>query len=298
MLRMPIATMVLVTALAGAYPVGAQLTTGDGLLVTPQWLVQHQHDKNLVILQVGPDAGYRKEHIAGARFVRLNQISTPFQAGTLSLEMPPEATLRAALEQLGISDRSRIVVVFDSGWVTPSARVFLTLGYAGLSDQAVYLDGGLTGWRKAGLPLSADSVVVAPGHLTRPFVKAVIVDHDYVAAVSKNARARLLDARSPESFVHAAGGQESPGHIPGAANVPWGTLFDQSTDKLLDKATLEQKFRTAGVQPGDTVVGYCHVGQYATAMLLAARVLGHPVHLYDGSFQDWTMRKLPTEGGQ
>ena len=298
MLRMPIPSMILVAALAGAYPAGAQLTTGDGLLVSTQWLAQHQHDKDLVILQVGPEPGYRKEHIAGSRFVKLSSISTPFQAGTLSLEMPPEAELRTTLEQLGISDRSRVVVVFDSGWVTPSSRVFLTLGYAGLSDRAVYLDGGLTAWRKEGLPLTADTAAVAAGHLTRPFVKAVIVDHDYVAVVGKNAHARLLDARSPESFVHAAGGQESPGHIPGAANVPWGTLFDQSTDKLLSKAELEQKFRAAGVQPGDTIVGYCHVGQYATAMLLAARVLGHPVHLYDGSFQDWTMRKLPTEGGQ
>jgi thiosulfate/3-mercaptopyruvate sulfurtransferase len=295
---MPVPSIVLVAALVGAYPAGAQLTTGDGLLVSTQWLSQHQHDKDLVILQVGPEPGYRKEHIASSRFVRLKDISTPFQAGSLSLEMPPDATLRTTLEQLGISDRSRVVVVFDSGWVTPSARVFLTLGYAGLSDRAVYLDGGLTEWRKAGLPLTADTVAVAAGHLTRPFVKAVIVDHDYVAAVGKNTHARLLDARSPESFVHAAGGQESPGHIPGAASVPWGTLFDQTSDKMLDKATLEEKFRAAGVQPGDTVVGYCHVGQYATAMLLAARVLGHPIHLYDGSFQDWTMRKLPTEGGQ
>jgi thiosulfate/3-mercaptopyruvate sulfurtransferase len=295
---MPIPSMILVASLAYAYPAAAQLTTGDGLLVSTQWLSQHQHDRDLVILQVGPEPGFQKEHIAGARFVKLNSISTPFQAGSLSLEMPPEPALRAALEQLGISDRSRIVVVFDSGWVTPSARVFLTLGYAGLSDRAVYLDGGLTAWRKDGLPLTADTAAVAPGHLTRPLAKAVIVDNEYVAAVGKNAHARLLDARSPASFVHPAGGQESPGHIPGAVNVPWGTLFDQNTDKLLDRAELEQKFRAAGVQPGDTVVGYCHVGQYATAMLLAARVLGHPVHLYDGSFQDWTMRKLPTEGGQ
>ena len=131
MLRIPTPSMILagaVAAFVGASPLGAQLTTGDGLLVSSQWLAQHQHDKDLVILQVGPEPGYRKEHIAGSRFVKLNSISTPFQAGTLSLEMPPEAALRTTFEQLGISDRSRIVVVFDSGWVTPSARVFLHAG--------------------------------------------------------------------------------------------------------------------------------------------------------------------------
>lgn len=301
MMRKLLPSMIVATAaaaLAGASPLAAQLTTGDGLLVSSQWLAQHQHDKDLVILQVGPEPGYRKEHIAGSRFVKLNQISTPFQAGTLSLEMPPDATLRTALERLGISDRSHIVVVFDSGWITPSARVFLTLGYAGLGDQAVYLYGGLTGWRKAGLPLTGDTVAVAPGHLTRSLVPAVIVDHDYVAAVPGNSHAHLLDARSPASFVHPPGGQESPGHIAGAVNLPWGELFDSTTDRLLAKPDLERRFRAAGVQPGDTVVAYCHVGQYATAVLLAARVLGHPARLYDGSFQDWSMRKLPTVGGQ
>ena len=47
-------------------------------------------------------------------------------------------------------------------------------------------------------------------------------------------------------------------------------------------------FEKAGVKANDTVVGYCHIGQQATAMLFAARSLGHPVLLYDGSFQDWS----------
>jgi thiosulfate/3-mercaptopyruvate sulfurtransferase len=35
-------------------------------------------------------------------------------------------------------------------------------------------------------------------------------------------------------------------------------------------------------------------------MLFAARLLGHPVLLYDGSFQDWARRNLPvtTEKGR
>jgi len=47
-------------------------------------------------------------------------------------------------------------------------------------------------------------------------------------------------------------------------------------------------FTKAGVRPGDTIIGYCHIGQQATAMLFAARTLGHPVLLYDGSFEDWS----------
>jgi thiosulfate/3-mercaptopyruvate sulfurtransferase len=53
-------------------------------------------------------------------------------------------------------------------------------------------------------------------------------------------------------------------------------------------AELAAIFAKAGVEPNDTIIGYCHIGQQATAMLFAARTLGHPVLLYDGSFEDWS----------
>src|SRR3712207_9545320 len=68
--------------------------------------------------------------------------------------------------------------------------------------------------------------------------------------------------------------------------------------RVLPRGRLAKLFRDAGVAPGDTVVTYCHIGQQATAVLLAARLLGHPVRLYDGSFEDWARRGLPTETGR
>jgi len=49
------------------------------------------------------------------------------------------------------------------------------------------------------------------------------------------------------------------------------------------------------VKPGDTLIGYCHIGQQATVVLFAARTLGYKVLLYDGSFHDWEKRDLPVE---
>lgn len=53
-------------------------------------------------------------------------------------------------------------------------------------------------------------------------------------------------------------------------------------------------FRKAGVKPGDRVIAYCYIGQ-ATTVLFAARAVGIDAVLYDGSFEDWTMRDLPVE---
>ena len=51
----------------------------------------------------------------------------------------------------------------------------------------------------------------------------------------------------------------------------------------------------AGVEPGDPIIGYCHVGEQATGMLFAARTPGYRVVLYDGSFADWVHHDLPVE---
>ena len=83
--------------------------------------------------------------------------------------------------------------------------------------------------------------------------------------------------------------EQRAGHIAGARSVPFTEIAD---DRNIFKSAndLAALFKAAGVQPGDTVVGYCHIGQQATGMLFAARSLGYPVLLYDGSFEDWSRR--------
>ena len=92
----------------------------------------------------------------------------------------------------------------------------------------------------------------------------------------------------------AATTRTRPGHIAGAKSVPFTEISD---DALMLKTTdqLVALFTKAGVAPSDTVIGYCHIGQQATGMLFAARSLGHPVLLYDGSFEDWSKRDLPVD---
>ena len=75
------------------------------------------------------------------------------------------------------------------------------------------------------------------------------------------------------------------------------SVYDD-TNHLLPDARLREMFAQAGIKPNDTIVAYCHVGQQATALLLAAEALGYNVKLYDGSFQDWQMRKLPVESSR
>ena len=71
-----------------------------------------------------------------------------------------------------------------------------------------------------------------------------------------------------------------------------------AADKLKPETVLRAAFDAAGAKPGAEVVTYCHIGQQASALYLAARALGYKVRLYDGSFEEWSARpELPVETG-
>ena len=271
----------------------------DQLLVTPAMLAQHLHDANLVVLQVGTQETYDSGHIPGARFLDWMDFHNMDQKpGELTLEMPSAQALHDAFEKVGVSDNSAVVVYASDGYWSPSTRIMLTFDYAGLQNVR-YLDGGLKGWVAAGNPVSTDAPVPKKGTLSPFKLRPIIVDAAFVQAHERAAGFAIVDARNTQFYDGTSGGGQRGqtkkfGHIPGALNAP----FDQfATDDGHLKSYDEIKaiFDKAGVKAGDTVIGYCHVGQQATAMLFAARTLGHDVLLYDGSFEDWNNRNLPLE---
>ena len=269
------------------------------VIVSVDWLSQHLKDRDVVILQVSPRAEYDKEHIAGARLIdprTSDNLEAPMGAGA-DMDMtalPTEAALHANLEKLGIGDGSHVVVAFGSPSVVMATRTIFLLKYAGVEEVSL-LDGGLAAWKRGGHPVNAAAPVVVPGHFTQHIQPAIAVDYAYVQSHLHTPHFRVIDAREPV-YYHSAAAVEgmAPGHVPGAGNVPFNSLF-QDTSELRPASALEATFRAAGVQPGDTVIAYCHVGLQATAVMLSARAVGIPVRMYVGSFHDWSSRKLPIE---
>ena len=284
---------------------GAEAQTSsirDRVLVEAEWLKGRLADPELVLLHVGPEDEYAAGHIPGARHITLGAISAPedHEAGKgLSLQLPEPGALARTLADLGISDGSRVVVYWGpSEWVTPAARVVLTLDWIGLGAGTSLLQGGLAAWSDAGGELVTDAPSVRPGRVTARPRTDLVVDADWVLSHLQSPEHRIVDARAEVNYdgIQPTYLHRKPvrlGHIPGAANVPVFSLVDER-GRLRPEAELRALFTAAGVRPGQTVVGYCHLGQYATLMLLAARTLGHEVKLYDGSFQDWgSQERLP-----
>jgi thiosulfate/3-mercaptopyruvate sulfurtransferase len=281
----------------------------DRLVVTPAWLAQHLNDRDLVILQVGRKETYDAGHIPGARFVNYDggALAAPRDnsgrdPNYLVLEMPAPDALRTELAALGISDNSRIVVVPADEYWSPSTRVVLTLDYAGLSNVS-WLDGGLKGWTDQGRSLSTAVPEPNPGSLGALKIKPVVVDAAFVSAHIGKAGFAIVDARTRNFYdgvppQRASGAiPPKPGHIPGALSAPYNEFAtaDGGLTKLKAADEIAALLTKAGVKPGDTIIGYCHIGQQATALLFAARTAGYQVLLYDGSFTDWQRRDLPVE---
>ena len=266
------------------------------LLVTPAWLAAHLKDPDLVLLHVGDRAEYDRAHLPGARYVSLRDVSVSStdRVRGLTLELPSPDSLRAQLQALGISDGSRVVVYYGGDWVSPATRVVFTLDHAGLGARTSLLDGGMAAWSAAGHPTTAEVPARRVGTLSPLRTRPLVVDAEYVKARASAPGSRVIDARAAV-FYDGVEGNDRRGHVAGARSLP----FTQVTDDRLRLRSAEELtalFRAAGVGPRDTVVAYCHIGQQATAVLFAARTLGHPVRLFDGSFQEWGRRaELPVE---
>lgn len=283
-------------ALDGA---AGQSNPRDQLLVTTAWLQQHLQDPELVLFHVGEKPEYDAAHIPGARFITLDDFSAPRPADHMTgevLEVPDPARLRAKLEAVGVSDRSRIIVYYGNDWVSPSTRLIFILDWLGLGERASLLDGGMQLWKREHRPLTAALPVIKPGKLSVKPVRQLTVNAAWVNAHRGAKGYALVDGRARAFYDGVESGMLKAGHIPRAGSLPFTTV---TTDSLkLEPATrLKQLFAEAGVKPGDTVVGYCHIGQQVTAVLFAARTLGYKVLLYDGSFHDWEKRDLPVETG-
>ena len=259
------------------------------VLVTPAWLAAHLHDPDLVVLAVVQNARfYRQGHIPGARFMWVTWMAAPNPE--LSFELVPVGRLDTLLEGLGISNDTRIILCSVNGNVSPTARVYITLEYLGLGERTSILDGGLEAWKAAGNTVSTETPSYARSSFTPRLKKDAIVDVDYVKSHMNAAGVALVDARAPDFYHGIGGGFPRPGRIPGALNLFYTTLFDTS-NKYLPLDSLEAKFTAAGIKPGDDIITYCHVGQTASADYIGAKLLGHAVHLYDGSFEDWSGRQ-------
>lgn len=255
------------------------------VFVTTQWVADHLHDSDMVLLQVGFTKNeYRHGHIPGARFLWFHSLapSNP----ELNTEMPAVREATDVLEQLGVSPHSTIILVFSGQNVSTTTRMLFALSYFGFGEQTALLDGGLERWKTEGRPVSKEDPRIERTSLSLTVVPDLITDAEWVKRNLANPGVTIVDARTRNFFDGHGGGFARQGHIKGARHLAFSSLLD-STNRIKSPAELKKLFDDAGIAKHSTVVAYCHVGQQATVVYCAAKLLGYDAKVYDGSFEEW-----------
>jgi thiosulfate/3-mercaptopyruvate sulfurtransferase len=290
-MRAVVLFLLFAVSLAGA----AAAESPAQITVTPEWLAAHLNEPKLVVLHVASlRDDYTREHIPGARFLWPTwfAVSSP----DFMNELAPVDSLTAVLRRLGVSNDSEIVLYHVLGDVAGTARMYVTLDYLGMGDRTKILDGGLAAWKAAGQSVTKEEPKYAPGTFT-PQVRSDVVYHlDKTRARYSAPEIRLVDARSPRDYNAPDGPSVvRGGHIPGAVNIPYTALFD-SLDRYQPLDSLKARFGRVGIKPNGEIIAYCGTGRTASPVYVAAKMLGYKVHLYDGSFQEWSRQAdLPVE---
>jgi thiosulfate/3-mercaptopyruvate sulfurtransferase len=231
---------------------------------------------------------YDAAHIPGAVFVDwTSDIVDPDDAVPSQIASPDR--FAALMLALGIGDDTAVVAYDDYNTIFAS-RFAWALRYYG-HDAVRVLDGGFARWTSEKRAVD-DGVPHPPPALFTPRSQAKLRRvAEQVLAKLGDPEVLLIDARPPAQYVGTASAAKRAGHIPGARNVPYTSLVDQETGKLLARDELAKVLASAGIDVAKLpreIVCYCNGGITATVPVTALRLFGRDdVAVYDGSWNEW-----------
>jgi thiosulfate/3-mercaptopyruvate sulfurtransferase len=271
-------------------------------LVETDWLEEHQSDPDVRVIEVDEDtSAYEKGHIAGA--VGWNW--TTDLHTRVGRDYVSRDELSDLLSRAGVGDDTTLVLYGgNNNWFAAYAYWILKLrGF----DNVKLLNGGRKKWELESRELTQEVPSFAPTgiRLTAPERDDIRALRDQV--LSKLADATFVDVRSPEEYRgeklapdHLPQEQaQVPGHIPGAANIPWAKAANEDgTFKSADE--LRALYEAEGVTDDREVIAYCRIGERSSHTWFAlTELLGYKnVKNYDGSWTEYgSLVGAPVEKG-
>ena len=202
----------------------------------------------------------------------------------------PSAELFAEkVAAMGISNKDRVVVYDRMGMAMAAARVWWMFRVFGHENVQV-LDGGLSAWVRAGLPLESKTEdLPTPGAFTAAFRPELFKTGDAILANISAPAFTVVDARDAKRYAgdvpEPRPGVES-GHIPGSVNVPFNNLIDPTSGAFRQGASLKEAL--AAVDAAKPVAVSCGSGVTACVIALGLYQLGHKdAAIYGGSWAEW-----------
>ena len=262
------------------------------MLVSTEWVAQHRHDPQVRIVESDEDVLlYDVGHIPGAIKVDWH---TELQHQVVRDYVNKDA-FATLVGSKGIGHDHTVVFYGDRNnwWACYALWVFTMYGH----PDCRIMNGGRQKWIEEGRELTAERP-------THPAVTYMANGPDLTIRAFREqtmahvqARKPLIDVRSPGEYSgellhmpdYPQEGALRGGHIPGAANIPWGqAVMPDGTFKSVEQ--LQELYEgKAKLKPTDEVIAYCRIGERSShTWFVLTYLLGYPhVRNYDGSWTEW-----------
>ncbi|HMM48851.1 MAG TPA: sulfurtransferase [Miltoncostaeaceae bacterium] len=280
------------------------MSTRDQVLVSTEWAAAHLDDPAYRFVEVDEDTeAYSHNHLRGAIgwHWRDDLHAAPRR------EFIDQDGVRALLGRAGVGPDTTVVLYGgNNNWF--AAYAYWILRYRGF-DRVVLIDGGRKKWElearelvsEVPSPAPADPGPLAAG---RPELRA---DRDEVVAGIGAAGIALVDVRSQAEYSgemlappHLPQEQPHvPGHVPGAASIPWSSAANDDGTFKSDEE-LAELYGAKGVTPDKDVIAYCRIGERSShTWFVLHELLGYErVRNYDGSWTEYgSLVGVPVEVG-
>jgi thiosulfate/3-mercaptopyruvate sulfurtransferase len=274
------------------------------VLVDTEWLEGKLDDPNVRVVEVDEDTtAYEKGHIPNALGWNWN---TDLHA-PVGREYVDQEGLSKLLQKGGVDANTTLILYGgNNNWF--AAYAYWLVRYLGYGN-AKLLDGGRKKWELESRAMTSD----APSFKASTYKIDGSINGDFrsfrdeVLDKASSKSASFVDVRSPEEYRgeklapdHLPQEQaQVPGHIPGAANVPWGKAANEDGSfKSADE--LKALYEGVGVTPDKEVIAYCRIGERSSHTWFALHeLLGYDnVKNYDGSWTEYgSLVGAPVEKG-
>lgn len=268
------------------------------MLVDTDWVAQNLDNAKVKLVEVDVDtAGYDQGHIPGAvGWNWTTQTQDQMRRDILNKEQ-----FEALMSQSGIANDSTVVFYGDNNNWFAAYALWMTKMY-GHSDVRL-MNGGRVKWLAEQRPSTHE--LPKPTHTTYKVKDPDLSLRARADSVLQNlGKIALVDVRSPAEYTGellAPPGlletAQRAGHIPGAANIPWGqAMREDNTFKSAEE--LKALYEGKGITPDKEVVTYCRIGERSShSWFVLKYLLGYrDVKNYDGSWTEWgSMVGMPIE---
>ena len=277
---------------------------GMSLLVEAAWVAERVGSGEVVLLdatlppvgvvpKVDTRARYLEKHLPGAVFFDIDALSD--RETTLPHMLPPVERFGQQMSALGVPSAGpdhggKTLVVYEQAGVFSAPRAWWMLRVLGAADVRV-LQGGLSAWEAAGLPVESGEVALEPASFLAQLDRGAVAGlTDLLLALERGEQ--VVDARSVGRFQGTApeprAGLES-GHMPGALSVPYTELVAEG--RLKPVPEIASVFASRGVDVQRPVMTTCGSGVTAAVLALGLELCGATrVRLYDGSWAEYASR--------